>query len=217
MADNEEAQNDVEETISMVEYKKLQRKLTRASNKAAAAQERAESLESGQARVEDMLGDIASLVAEGDEGLSTKAVKLKETIFSRRTADGTAAQLTAKLNQTLDDAGEDWDDDKFDSARKVIKEIGDSGDMSRAPEAERLIREAIEGETDSISDQVEKAVADALLKDRQEHGRVDTRDSASSTSPKVRYSDLSRMDPKEGVGSMRDITKQALDQMFERT
>jgi len=213
MAD--EPQTGDEQTVPMAEFKSLQRKLDRASKKAAKAEERAESLEAGQGRTEDLLEGLATLMTEGDAESTARAQTLVNTNSARRTADTSAAQLTARLGQTIDDADENWDDVKFDSARNVLRDMNSSGDMSRGSEAERLVKEAIEASsTESYEERLEREVQAAVLKDRQDSGRVDTTESAS-TDARVRFSDLTNMDPKQGVGAMRETTKKALDQLFK--
>ena len=216
MADGEQTE---EQTVSMTDYKSLQRKFDRASKKAAKAEERAESLESGQTRSADFMQELAAILTEGDAEATAKVATLINTTETRQTADTSAAQLTARLNQTLDDAGEDWDDAKFDSARTVLDEINKSGDMARGYEAERLIRDAIKGDGDSnegtTEEKVQAAVDAAVLKDRQDHGRVDTQDSAATTAGgQVTPQDLSSMNPKtQGTKAMREINEKALSQL----
>ncbi len=216
MADGEQTE---EQTVSMADYKSLQRKLDKASKKAAQAEERAESLESGQSRGEDFMKEFASILTEGDEAATAKVAALINTIETRQTADTSAAQLTVRLNQILDEAGEDVNDAKFDSARTVLDEINKSGDMARGYEAERLIRDAIKGDGDSnegtTEEKVQAAVDAAVLKDRQEHGRVDTKDSAATTAGgQVTPQDLSSMNPKvQGTKAMRELNEKALSQL----
>lgn len=209
MADDDTTGQDAD-TIPMAEHKNLQRKFDRLSKKLAKTTERAETSESGQDRLESLMVGIAEALTDGDDTSTARVKELVAQNTTQKSADATAAQLTARLDQAVDDAGEDWEDGKFDAARAVLAEIQTSGDLTRGHEVERLIRDATSTEDESVEDKIKAAV----LADRQSTGRVDTNES-SATSGKVRFGDITSMNPKaEGIGSMREKMKKALDQFY---
>ena len=214
MADDDQ---DVQ-TVPMAEHKALQRKLTKAQSRAVDAIKRAESLEAGQSRMQDTLTGMMEIITEGDADAGAKVKALINTTEARKSADTSAATLTARLDGIVEDSDNVWEDSKFDAARAVVEEIEKSGDLSHGYEAERLIKDAIEStstDDDSFEDRVEKAAAEAVLKDRQELGRVDTKDSAS-TSTRVTYADVGNLNPKAGKKANKESMDAALDQYFTR-
>ena len=128
------------ENVSASDYKKLQRKYDRRNNTAKKAEERVEGLESSMSRLESLVEGLTALVVASDDSLRDAGRELVDNNASRRSADETSAQLTARLNQSLEDADEEWADEKFDAARRVLDEINASGDLARASEVESIKR-----------------------------------------------------------------------------
>ena len=127
------------ENVSASDYKTLQRKYDRRNNTAKKAEERVEGLESSMSRHESLVEGLTALVVASDDSLRDAGRELVDNNASRRSADETSAQLTARLNQSLEDADEEWADEKFDAARRVLDEINASGDLARASEVESII------------------------------------------------------------------------------
>jgi hypothetical protein len=202
------------ENISASEYKKLQRKYDRRNTTARKAEERVEGLEAGMSRLETLVEGLTALVAQTDDDLRQPAAELVNSNASRRSADDTSAQLTARLNQSIEDADEDWEDEKFDDARRVLDEINASGDLSRASEVERLIGQAIDPKSEtSLEERIEEAVSRAVHGERRVANRVDTGETTVRTGGQVTRSDLANLDPREGLDAMRARVNQALDQI----
>lgn len=213
MPDDDKSSDDSVETISMSEYKKLQRKYDRRNSSARHSEEQVETLAASVARIESVLLGLTGLVAT-DEDLKPIATTLVEQNSQRQTADTSSAQLKARLTQIIDDADEDWGDEKFDEASKVLDEINESGDLSRASEVERLIREAVTvKESRTVEEQITAAVEQILQGKHVEASRVDTGKSTARTGNVTRQ-ELSQLDPRGGIAAMRAKTNAALDQLF---
>ena len=111
----------------------------------------------------------------------------------------------------LDDNEADWtSDDRLSEARRLLEEVNRTGDVTRLSEVRRLTQEALTGEEDR---NVDTRIQDAILKDRQEHGRVDTGSSVGGGQRFTRQ-DVADLDPiKLGVRGMRDVLDKVYDQM----
>ena len=202
------------ETISASEYKKLQRKYDRRNTTARKAEERVEGLEAGMSRLESLVEGLTALVAQTDDDLRPAAADLVNQNASRRSADDTSAQLTARLNQSLEDADADWEDERFDDARRVLDEINASGDLARASEVEQLIRQVIDPQDEtSLEERIEEAVSRAIHGERRVTNRVDTGQTTVRTGGTVTRSDLANLDPRQGLDNLRAKVNQALDQI----
>ena len=202
------------ETISASEYKKLQRKYDRRNTTARKAEERVEGLEAGMSRLESLVEGLTALVAQTDDDLRPAAADLVNQNASRRSADDTSAQLTARLNQSLEDADADWEDERFDNARRVLDEINASGDLARASEVEQLIRQVIDPQDEtSLEERIEEAVSRAIHGERRVTNRVDTGQTTVRTGGTVTRSDLANLDPRQGLDNLRAKVNQALDQI----
>ena len=202
------------ETISASEYKKLQRKYDRRNTTARKAEERVEGLEAGMSRLESLVEGLTALVAQTDDDLRPAAADLVNQNASRRSADDTSAQLTARLNQSLEDADADWEDERFDNARRVLDEINASGDLARASEVEQLIRQVIDPQDEtSLEERIEEAVSRAIHGERRVTNRVDTGQTTVRTGGTVTRSDLANLDPRQGLDALRAKVNQALDQI----
>ena len=202
------------EMISASEYKKLQRKYDRRNTTARKAEERVEGLEASMSRLESLVEGLTALVAQTDDDLRPAAADLVNQNASRRSADDTSAQLTARLNQSLEDADADWEDERFDDARRVLDEINASGDLARASEVEQLIRQVIDPKDEtSLEERIEEAVSRAIHGERQVTNRVDTGQTTVRTGGTVTRSDLANLDPRQGLDNLRAKVNQALDQI----
>jgi hypothetical protein len=202
------------ETISASEYKKLQRKYERRNNTARKSEERVEGLESGMARLESLVEGLTALVVATDDDLRVAGKELVDTNASRRSADETSAQLTARLNQSLEEADESWEDEKFDDARRVLDEINANGDLTRASEVENLISRAINPQSEtSLEERIEEAVSRAIHGERRVASRVDTGETTVRTGGTVTRGDLANLDPRQGLDALRAKVNQALDQI----
>jgi len=211
---NEDAdRGDSEKTVSFNEYQKLQRKLERQTAKTRDTETRALATDAAVRRLEATLTGLSGIVGDADDELKTRTRQLSQDSSEQARADDSAAQLTTRLNQIIDDADEDWENTKFDSARRTLEDINRSGDLSRGYEVERLIKDALSEGGASTDENIETAIARAVLADRQEHNRVDT--SGSSTSAK-KYTreDLGKMDVhKIGVKAAREHLDAIYEQM----
>jgi len=202
------------EMISASEYKKLQRKYDRRNTTARKAEERVEGLEASMSRLESLVEGLTALVAQTDDDLRPAAADLVNQNASRRSADDTSAQLTARLNQSLEDADADWEDERFDDARRVLDEINASGDLARASEVEQLIRQVIDPKDEtSLEERIEEAVSRAIHGERQVTNRVDTGQTTVRTGGTVTRGDLANLDPRQGLDNLRAKVNQALDQI----
>jgi len=195
------------------EYKKLQKKYNRRNKSAKEAESRIVILESGVSRIESALEGLTNLIVGDDVQLKSSAEHYIGDMSARRNSDNTVGELQARLNQTLDEADEDWDDVKFDNARRALHDINESGDYTRGPEVERLIQSAISGQEDdrSVQEQIDAAVAAAEQSWQKEVGRVDTGDSSSKGGP-VSRRDLTWKEG-ESINDFRARVKSAHDQI----
>jgi predicted transcriptional regulator len=187
------------ETIPIARYKQLQRQYDKRNATARKAEERVDGLEAGQARQEALLKGIINMFGSTEQDLSPEARRLLSANDAQHETDITATNLTGKFNQMIEHADEDWENEKFNAARRVLDEINTSGNLARAPEVERLIQEAL-GTLDSrpVAEQVQEAVAKALHNERNENSRVDTRSTSVAGGPISRSTlqngDLRNMD-----------------------
>ena len=194
------------------EYKKLQRKMNRQQNKSRDNAQRMAEIEAGQRRAEQLLDAVLEAATSGDDDLTAKATSIRRELASQKGSDSTAAQFEAELNQILDDNETDWkSDDRLTEARRLLEEVNSTGDLSRLSEVRRLTQEALnpsEGNGD-----IDNRIQDAILKDRQDHGRVDTGTSVGGGQRFTRQ-DVADLDPiKLGVRGMRDVLDKVYDQM----
>ena len=193
------------------EYKKLQRKLNRNLTKAKDTGLRIAELEAGQKRAEGLLEALLETTSSfGDESTTERTREVMRELQDQRRNDTTAAQFEAELNGLLDENDIDWSDEKFESARRLLDEVNQSGDLNRLSEVRRLTQEAL---ASSLPLDNDARIQEAILKDRQEHGRVDT---GSSVGGGQRYTrqDVENLDPIAlGVRGMREELDKVYDQM----
>ena len=194
------------------EYKKLQRKLNRQQNKSRDNAQRMAEIEAGQRRAEHLLDAVLEAATSGDDDLTAKALAMRRELESQNGSDSTAARFEAELNQILDDNETDWkSDDRLSEARRLLEEVNSTGDLSRLSEVRRLTQEAL-GSSEGNGD-VDTRIQDAILKDRQDHGRVDTGTSVGGGQRFTR-NDVANLDPiKLGVSGMREVLDKVYDQM----
>ena len=194
------------------EYKKLQRKLNRQQNKSRDNAQRMAEIEAGQRRAEQLLDAVLEAATSGDDDLTAKALAMRRELESQKGSDSTAARFEAELNQILDDNETDWkSDDRLSEARRLLEEVNSTGDLSRLSEVRRLTQEAL-GSSEGNGD-VDTRIQDAILKDRQDHGRVDTGTSVGGGQRFTR-NDVANLDPiKLGVSGMREVLDKVYDQM----
>jgi len=195
------------------EYKQLQRKFNRNLTKGKDTGLRIAELEAGQKRAESLLEALLETTTSfGDENTVERTRETMRELNDRRRNDSTAAQFEAELNGILDEFDVDWSsDDRLESARKLLDEVNQSGEIHRLSEVRRLTQEALT--SNSPSESSESQIQQAILKDRQEHGRVDT---GSSVGGGQRYTrqDVENLDPiKLGVRGMREELEKVYDQM----
>ena len=194
------------------EYKKLQRKLNRQQNKSRDNAQRMAEIEAGQRRAEQLLDAVLEAATSGDDDLTAKALATRRELESQRSSDTTAAQFEAELNQILDDNETDWgSDDRLTEARRLLEEVNRTGDMTRLSEVRRLTQEALSSSEETGD--IDNRIQDAILKDRQDHGRVDTGTSVGGGQRFTR-NDVANLDPiKLGVRGMREVLDKVYDQM----
>jgi hypothetical protein len=195
------------------EYKKLQRKFNRNLTKAKDTGVRIAELEAGQKRAEGLLQSLLETTSSfGDESVVERTRETMRGLEDQRRNDTTAAQFEGELNSLLDEYDVDWSsDDRLDGARRLLEEVNQSGDIQRLSEVRRLTQEALT--SNSSSEPVESQIQEAILKDRQEHGRVDTGSSVGGGQRLTRQ-DVANLDPiKLGVKGMREELDKVYDQM----
>ena len=194
------------------EYKKLQRKLNRQQSKSRDGTQRMAELEAGQRRTEHLLEAVLAAATLGNDELMDKASTVRRELASQRSSDSTAARFESELNQFLDDNDADWgSDERLTEARRLLEEVNRTGDVSRLSEVKRLTQEALS--TNEGNGDIDGRIQDAILKDRQAHGRVDTGTSVGGGQRFTRQ-DVADLDPvKLGVRGMRDVLDKVYDQM----
>ena len=195
------------------EYKQLQRKFNRNLTKGKETGLRIAELEAGQKRAESLLEALLETTTSfGDENTVERTRETMRELNDRRRNDSTAAQFEAELNGILDEFDVDWDsDNRLDSARRLLDEVNQSGELHRLSEGRRLTQEALT--SSSPNETTESQIQQAILKDRQEHGRVDTGSSVGGGQRLTRQ-DVANLDPiKLGVRGMREELEKVYDQM----
>ena len=127
------------------EYKQLQRKFNRNLTKGKETGLRIAELEAGQKRAESLLEALLETTTSfGDENTVERTRETMRELNDRRRNDSTAAQFEAELNGILDEFDVDWDsDNRLDSARRLLDEVNQSGELHRLSEVRRLTQEAL--------------------------------------------------------------------------
>ena len=190
-------------------YKQLQRKYNRQQTKTREATQKLAELESGQRRIEQLLDTVLDAATMGDEQLSGRARELRGELDSQRSNDKTAAQFEYELNSILEDNDTDWQDDRLSEARRLLDDINSKGDLTRLHEVRRLTQDAFQDQGTDVDSKIQEAI----LKDRQDHGRVDTGTSVGGGQRFTRQ-DVADLDPiKLGVKGMREVLDKVYDQM----
>ena len=195
------------------EYKQLQRKFNRNLTKNKDTGLRIAELEAGQKRAEQLLESLLQTTSSfGDESTEERTRGILRELNDQRRNDTTAAQFEAELNGVLDEFDVDWSsDERLADARRMLNEVNQSGDLSRLSEVRRLTQEALTPASSSAD--IDGQIQEAILKDRQEHGRVDTGSSVGGGQRLTRQ-DVANLDPiKLGVRGMREELAKVYDQM----
>jgi hypothetical protein len=201
-----------DEVISLTEYKKLQRKTSRQATRNRELGQRVAEAEATSKRIETLMETVLahSVHPEDAEGTAVVA-EAQRGLAAQRTLDTTAVQLETRLNEMLDEADIDWDDERLTEARRLLAVVNDTGNLSMGPAVERAVTEAL-SPTPS-SDDIRTMIDEAVRRDRQESGRVDVQQGTSSGGKYTR-NDVKALDIKQlGVRGFREKLNEAYDQM----
>ena len=192
------------------EYKQLQRKFNRNLTKSKESSLRLAELEAGMKRSEQLMQTLLETTSSfGDEDVRERARTTLRDFDDQRRNDSTAARFEADMSSLLDENDANWDDERLAGARRLLDEVNQTGDLSRLSEVSRLTHEALASGTNDTDSRIQEAI----LKDRQEHGRVDTGSSVGGGQRLTRQ-DVANLDPiKLGVRGMREELAKVYDQM----
>ena len=201
-----------DEVVSLTEYKKLQRKTSRQATRNRELGQRVAEAEATSKRIETLLETVLarSVHPEDVEGTAVVA-EAQRGLAAQRALDTTAVQLETRLNEMLDEADIDWDDERLTEARRLLAVVNDTGNLSMGPAVERAVTEAL-SPTPTPAD-LRTMIDEAVRRDRQESGRVDVQQGTSSGGKYTR-NDLKTLDIKQlGVRGFREKLNEAYDQM----
>tara|TARA_R110002020_G_scaffold295333_2_gene511012 strand:+ start:478 stop:1119 length:642 start_codon:yes stop_codon:yes gene_type:complete len=192
------------------EYKQLQRKFNRNLTKSKESSLRLAELEAGMKRSEQLMQTLLETTSSfGDEDVRERARTTLRDFDDQRRNDSTAARFEADMSSLLDENDANWDDERLAGARRLLDEVNQTGDLTRLSEVSRLTHEALASGTNDTDSRIQEAI----LKDRQEHGRVDTGSSVGGGQRLTRQ-DVANLDPiKLGVRGMREELAKVYDQM----
>jgi hypothetical protein len=192
------------------EYKQLQRKFNRNLTKSKESSLRLAELEAGMKRSEQLMQTLLETTSSfGDEDVRERARTTLRDFDDQRRNDSTAARFEADMSSLLDENDVNWDDERLAGARRLLDEVNQTGDLTRLSEVSRLTHEALASGTNDTDSRIQEAI----LKDRQEHGRVDTGSSVGGGQRLTRQ-DVANLDPiKLGVRGMREELAKVYDQM----
>ncbi len=192
------------------EYKQLQRKYNRNLTKSKESSLRLAELEAGMKRSEQLMQTLFETTSSfGDEDVRERARTTLRDFDDQRRNDSTAARFEADMSSLLDENEANWDDERLAGARRLLDEVNQTGDLTRLSEVSRLTHEALA----SGGTNTDERIQEAILKDRQEHGRVDTGSSVGGGQRLTRQ-DVANLDPiKLGVRGMREELNKVYDQM----
>ena len=192
------------------EYKQLQRKFNRNLTKSKESSLRLAELEAGMKRSEQLMQTLLETTSSfGDEDVRERARTTLRDFDDQRRNDSTAARFEADMSSLLDENDANWDDERLAGARRLLDEVNQTGDLNRLTEVSRLTHEALASGTNDTDSRIQEAI----LKDRQEHGRVDTGSSVGGGQRLTRQ-DVANLDPiKLGVRGMREELAKVYDQM----
>ena len=192
------------------EYKQLQRKFNRNLTKSKESSLRLAELEAGMKRSEQLMQTLLETTSSfGDEDVRERARTTLRDFDDQRRNDSTAARFEADMSSLLDENDANWDDERLAGARRLLDEVNQTGDLTRLTEVSRLTHEALASGTNDTDSRIQEAI----LKDRQEHGRVDTGSSVGGGQRLTRQ-DVANLDPiKLGVRGMREELAKVYDQM----
>ena len=192
------------------EYKQLQRKFNRNLTKSKESSLRLAELEAGMKRSEQLMQTLLETTSSfGDEDVRERARTTLRDFDDQRRNDSTAARFEADMSSLLDENDANWDDERLAGARRLLDDVNQTGDLARLSEVSRLTHEALASGTNDTDSRIQEAI----LKDRQEHGRVDTGSSVGGGQRLTRQ-DVANLDPiKLGVRGMREELAKVYDQM----
>ena len=192
------------------EYKQLQRKFNRNLTKSKESSLRLAELEAGMKRSEQLMQTLLETTSSfGDEDVRERARTTLRDFDDQRRNDSTAARFEADMSSLLDENDANWADERLAGARRLLDEVNQTGDLTRLTEVSRLTHEALASGTNDTDSRIQEAI----LKDRQEHGRVDTGSSVGGGQRLTRQ-DVANLDPiKLGVRGMREELAKVYDQM----
>ena len=202
-----------DEVISLTEYKKLQRKTSRQATRNRELGQRVAEAEATSKRIETLLETVLThSVHPGDVEGTAVVAEAQRGLAAQRALDTTAVQLETRLNDMLDEADVDWDDERLTEARRLLAVVNDTGNLSMGPAVERAVTEALSPSAPT-SDDLRTMIDEAVRRDRQESGRVDVQQGTSSGGKYTR-NDVKALDIKQlGVRGFREKLNEAYDQM----
>jgi hypothetical protein len=205
------------ETIAMEEYKKLQRKLSRQGSTIKTQGRDGLETKAALGRVEELLANLIDMQSMDDVSRSERIGILLPTMAARRKSEMTSAQVESELGQLSDSHDINWQtDERLGETRTLLDEMSRTGNTELGQTALRKAQEILSPPDATLkTEDIEKLVQEAVLKDRQDHGRVDTNTTVSSGG-KVKISDLESLDPRNGLDNMRETLNKALDQMYDK-
>jgi hypothetical protein len=201
-----------DEVVSLTDYKKLQRKTSRQATRNRELGQRVAEAEATSKRIETLLETVLTRSVHPEDAEGTAVVaEAQRGLAAQRALDTTAVQLETRLNEMLDEADIDWDDERLTEARRLLSVVNDTGNLSMGPAVERAVTEALSPAP--TSDDIRTMIDEAVKRDRQESGRVDVQQGTSSGGKYTR-NDLKTLDIKQlGVRGFREKLNEAYDQM----
>ena len=209
MADTENTTDSA--TISMEDYKKLQRKLDRTHKTNRKLQSEVAENRASAARQEQMLESLMKISARGDTELKPLVEEYLGAQNTRRSHDTASVSATQRIFELLDESDEDWEDEKFAQARTRLAEATESGDASKYSEVVKMVQDTVSPVSATYSaDDIKEIVRQALQGEKTDERRVDTGSSTASTSKSVRLSDLSPDLNKVSLADAEETLKEAL-------
>ena len=190
-----------------VEYKKLQRKLSRNTTRTSDLTTQVAELRAGNARIEQI---VERLIDSDDDAA------FRQTLKQQRESDTSAARVTAEVESLLDDKDVDFmTDPRLSEARRIYEEINRTGNMGLVDSLKQSISGISDEPSETNDATVEEQIATAVATDRRERARVDGGSTTAPNPQSVSRSDLSNMNPSQmSIAEMKERTKQALEQQL---
>ena len=186
-------------TVSLAEYKSLQRKLDRANRSNKETVKEMAEIRAAQMRNEALTVSVLEMFGATDESLKPAVDGIKNQLSNQRQTDATTTGAEAQLRQTLDEADLDWESDKLGEARRVLSEYKRTGNVGLVPEIQRLVETAAKGGDQlaggsKTDEEIEAMVQSRILDDRKATGRVDTGQSTAGDNTKPTMQTLADID-----------------------